>query len=49
MASRVGNPKRLLDWLTGHCSGSKTTVTKTGGTAQADVLLDYTGNLENAA
>jgi ATP-dependent Lhr-like helicase len=49
LSATVGNPEELLGWLAGHCAGPKTTVTETRGTAQADVLLDYVGNLENAA
>ncbi|MBV9997782.1 MAG: DEAD/DEAH box helicase [Verrucomicrobia bacterium] len=49
LSATVGNPEGLLDWLAGHCAGRKGVVAESGGTAQADVLLDYTGNLENAA
>lgn len=49
LSATVGNPENLLNWLAGYCAGPRTTVTETGGIAQADVLLDYTGNLENAA
>jgi ATP-dependent Lhr-like helicase len=46
----VGNPEGLLNWLAGHCEGTREVVqiVPNGGT-QPDVQVDYVGSLENAA
>ena len=49
LSATVGNPDELLGWLAGHCAGPKEVVVSETGVAQADVSLDYVGNLENAA
>ncbi len=51
LSATVGNPQELLDWLAGHCEGTRTVIAMPP-TAQAsppDVTLDYVGNLDNAA
>jgi ATP-dependent Lhr-like helicase len=50
LSATVGNPEGLLNWLSGHCSGAGTVIAPHNGQkAEADVQLDYVGNLENAA
>lgn len=51
LSATVGNPQELLDWLAGHCEGTRTVIAMPPA-AQAsppDVTLDYVGNLDNAA
>ena len=50
LSATVGNPKDLLDWFAGHCSGEKTPViAPANGIAAPEVQIDYVGSLENAA
>lgn len=50
LSATVGNPKDLLDWFAGHCSGEQTPViAPANGVAAPEVQIDYVGSLENAA
>lgn len=50
LSATVGNPDGILEWLTGTCAGQSRVVAPEAGLAtDADVQLDYVGNLENAA
>jgi len=50
LSATVGNPKQLLNWLSGHCKGeSQLFIEQLDEKQQIDVKLDYVGNLENAA
>lgn len=50
LSATVGNPVELLDWFAGHCAGDREVVApETDGALHPEVLLDYVGNLENAA
>ena len=49
LSATVGNPEALLDWLAGHCEGSRRVVSVEAATVEANVYIDYVGSLENAA
>ena len=50
LSATVGNPQGLLDWLAGHCEGTREVVQfAPSGGAQPDVQVDYVGSLDNAA
>ncbi len=49
LSATVGNPEALLDWLAGHCEGSRRVVSVEAASVEADVYVDYVGSLENAA
>ena len=49
LSATVGNPEVLIDWLAGHCEGERRVVTVEAASVEADVCVDYVGNLENAA
>jgi len=50
LSATVGNPEKLLNWLSGHCNGkSRLFCEKVNNDSEVDVKLDYVGNLENAA
>lgn len=50
LSATVGNPQGLLDWLAGHCEGTREVVQiASGGVAAPDVQVDYVGSLDNAA
>jgi len=50
LSATVGNPKQLLNWLSGHCKGKSHIFFEQAEKKQKiDVKLDYVGNLENAA
>ena len=50
LSATVGNPPGLLDWLSGHCEGERVVVAPNDTVrANAEVELDFVGNLENAA
>lgn len=51
LSATVGNPEQLLEWLAGHCAGSRRVIQPSGaaGSAETDVQLDYVGSLQNAA
>ena len=46
LTATVGNPRGLLDWLTGHQDGVQ--VGEATVTMDADVVIDYVGGLDNA-
>jgi len=51
LSATVGNPEELLSWLAGHCEGERTVVVSPveASAATPDVMLDYVGNIDNAA
>lgn len=49
LSATVGNPEVLIDWLAGHCDGMRHVVSVEAASIEADVCVDYVGNLENAA
>lgn len=50
LSATVGNPQGLLDWLAGHCEGTReVVVVPSNGSVVPDVQVDYVGSLENAA
>lgn len=50
LSATVGNPDVLLQWLSGPCAGDKQVIAgEAPGSGNADVQLDYVGNLQNAA
>lgn len=50
LSATVGNPPALIDWLAGSCRGRRGVFLPLGQRpGDADVTLDYTGSLENAA
>jgi ATP-dependent Lhr-like helicase len=50
LSATVGNPKGLLDWLAGHCEGTREVVQSSpSGPDSPDVQVDYVGSLDNAA
>lgn len=50
LSATLGNPEELLGWLAGSSAGPRTVVApESGGARDADVRLDYVGDLENAA
>ena len=50
LSATVGNPEVLLSWLAGHSSRQSEIVSPTSApAAEADVEIDYVGNLQNAA
>lgn len=49
LSATVGNPEALIDWLAGHCEGGRRIVSVEAASVDADVCVDYVGNLENAA
>jgi ATP-dependent Lhr-like helicase len=50
LSATVGNPQGLVDWLAGHCEGSREVVqVPPNGGVQPDVQVDYVGSLDNAA
>ncbi len=49
LSATVGNPKELLYWLSGHCKGEGIVLLESADDIEADVKLDFVGNLENAA
>ena len=51
LSATVGNPAELLNWLAGHCSGSRQVVQPDAGASLAEtrIELDYVGTLQNAA
>jgi len=49
LSATVGNPDGILEWLTGTCAGQSRIVAPEAVLAtDADVQVDYVGNLENA-
>ena len=51
LSATVGNPEELLEWMGGHCEGSKRVLNPQAqaSAAETDVRLDYVGSLQNAA
>lgn len=50
LSATVGNPQGLLDWLAGHCEGTRQVVQiAPEGAVAPDVQVDYVGSLDNAA
>ncbi len=50
LSATIGNPEELLSWLAGSAEGDRIVVApESGGRLEADVQLDYVGDLENAA
>jgi ATP-dependent Lhr-like helicase len=50
LSATVGNPDGLLKWLAGYCQGSGVIIDPEKAVASdADVDLDFVGNIENAA
>jgi ATP-dependent helicase Lhr and Lhr-like helicase len=50
LSATVGNPDGLMTWLSGPCVGDRQVIMpETGASKDADVKLDYVGNLQNAA
>jgi ATP-dependent Lhr-like helicase len=50
LSATVGNPRDLLDWLTGSCQGERDVfLPPAHASTAADVTLDYVGSLQNAA
>ena len=50
LSATVGNPEALLQWLASHSPRKSEIVAPSGGPpAEADVEIDYVGNLQNAA
>jgi ATP-dependent Lhr-like helicase len=50
LSATIGNPKELLDWLAGHCSGeSELVITPDTSDVRQEVQIDYVASLENAA
>ena len=50
LSATVGNPQGLLDWLAGHCEGTREVVqVAPSGGVQPDVQVDFVGSLDNAA
>lgn len=51
LSATVGNPDQLLNWLAGHCEGTKQLVQIPGSANQPapEVVIDFVGSLENAA
>lgn len=49
LSATVGEPKALLEWLAGHCSGNRTLVHIQAPPAAVDLQIDFVGSLVNAA
>ena len=51
LSATVGNPEGLLEWMAGHCQGSRRVLNPQAQASDAatDVRLDYVGSLQNAA
>ncbi|PAY16344.1 ATP-dependent helicase [Rhodopirellula sp. SM50] len=50
LSATVGNPKTLVDWLAGSCTGTRDVYLPPPSVSnEADVKLDFVGSLENAA
>lgn len=50
LSATVGNPAALSEWLAGSCSAARGIFKpEATATADADVVLDYVGSIENAA
>jgi ATP-dependent helicase Lhr and Lhr-like helicase len=51
LSATVGNPEELLEWLAGHCEGSRRVLNPEAQASAAgtNVQLDYVGSLQNAA
>jgi ATP-dependent helicase Lhr and Lhr-like helicase len=50
LSATIGNPRELLDWFAGHCSGDRELITiPPASSVRQEVQIDYVGSLENAA
>lgn len=50
LSATIGNPRELLDWLCGHCSGIRNVLLpEVEKSEDVDVKLDYVGSIDNAA
>lgn len=49
LSATIGNPKEILSWMTRGDEPSRVVSPPAPGLADADVTLDYVGNIENAA
>ena len=51
LSATVGNPEELLEWMAGHCGGSRRVLNPQAQApaAETDVRLDYVGSLQNSA
>jgi len=50
LSATVGNPEKLLRWLAGTSTRESVIVAPPGAPpAEADVAIDFVGNLQNAA
>ena len=49
LSATVGNPDELLDWLAASTGESRRVVEVAGGGGEAELMIDFVGNLGNAA
>ena len=50
LSATIGNPEDILEWMTrGASAGSRVLSPLKGASVEADIQLDYVGNIENAA
>jgi ATP-dependent helicase Lhr and Lhr-like helicase len=50
LSATVGNPEEILEWMTrGASTGSRVLSPLNGASFEADIQIDYVGNIENAA
>jgi ATP-dependent Lhr-like helicase len=49
LSATIGNPKDILSWMTRGDEPSRVVSPPAAGLADADVMLDYVGSIENAA
>jgi ATP-dependent helicase Lhr and Lhr-like helicase len=51
LSATVGNPEELLEWMAGHCEGSRRVLNPEAQASAAgtNAQLDYVGSLQNAA
>ncbi|HKN71464.1 MAG TPA: DEAD/DEAH box helicase [Terriglobales bacterium] len=49
LSATIGNPKEILSWMTRGDEPSRVVSPPAAGLADADVTLDYVGNIDNAA
>jgi len=49
LSATVGNPERLLDWLAATTGESRRVVEIAGGGGEAELTIDFVGDLGNAA
>jgi ATP-dependent Lhr-like helicase len=50
LSATIGNPRSLLQWLSGHCEGSGVVIQPASSRSiDSEVQVDFVGNIENAA